>query len=154
MGAQRTCGVWVVNIQTGQTVGFKGFESGVQEIFSVKVLPATRYPEILAWENPKMAFSYVLPDAALARRAVGSFANVLASADTRRVHAVAVASPGGSLLVSVRVPASASTSADAFCRSFGGGGRRIAAGIDALAPARLDELREALARNYPAPVTG
>lgn len=66
LGDQRTCGVWVVNIQTGQTVGFLRFESGVQEIFSVKVLPAARYPEILEWENPKIAFSYVLPDAALA----------------------------------------------------------------------------------------
>ncbi|MFO1199231.1 MAG: acetyltransferase [Burkholderiaceae bacterium] len=96
----------------------------------------------------------VLPDAAWARRAVGSLANVLASADARRAHAVAVASPGGALLVSVRVPASAPTSADAFCKAFGGGGRRIAAGIDALAPARLDELREALAREYPAPAPG
>ncbi len=63
---ERTCGVWVVNLQTGQTVAFLRFEAGVQEIFSVKVLPNTRYPEILEWTDPKMAFSYVLPDAALA----------------------------------------------------------------------------------------
>jgi len=66
LGDERTCGVWVVNLQTGQTVGFLRFESGVQEIFSVKILPNTRYPELMEWDNPKLAFSYVLPDAALA----------------------------------------------------------------------------------------
>ncbi|MEZ4863085.1 MAG: TIGR03032 family protein [Caldilineaceae bacterium] len=66
LGEERTCGIWVVNLQTGQTVGFLRFESGVQEIFSVKVLPGIAYPEILEWNDPKMAFSYVLPDAALA----------------------------------------------------------------------------------------
>lgn len=66
LGEERTCGVWVVNLQTGQTVGFLRFESGVEEIFSVKVLPHTGYPEILEWSDPAMAFSYVLPDAALA----------------------------------------------------------------------------------------
>ena len=66
LGEERTCGVWVVNLQSGQTVGFLRFESGVQEIFSVKVLPNTRYPELMEWDNPKLAFSYVLPDAALA----------------------------------------------------------------------------------------
>jgi hypothetical protein len=57
----------VVNLQTGQTVGFLRFESGVQEIFSVKILPNTRYPELMEWDDPKLAFSYVLPDAALAQ---------------------------------------------------------------------------------------
>lgn len=66
LGDARTCGIWVVNLQNGQTVGFLRFESGVQEIFSVKVLPNTRYPEILEWDDPKLAFSYVLPDDALA----------------------------------------------------------------------------------------
>lgn len=67
LGEERTCGVWVVNINTGQTVAFLRFEGGgVQEIFSVKVLPNTAFPEILEWDNPHMAYSYVLPDAALA----------------------------------------------------------------------------------------
>ncbi|MBX3015410.1 MAG: TIGR03032 family protein [Caldilineaceae bacterium] len=69
LGQKRTCGVWVVHLESGQTVGFLRFDSGVQEIFSVKVLPNTRYPEILEWNDPKMAYSYVLPDAALAETA-------------------------------------------------------------------------------------
>ncbi len=62
---ERVCGVWVVHIESGQTLGFLRFESGVQEIFAVQVLPNTRFPEMLEWEDERVAHSYVLPDAAL-----------------------------------------------------------------------------------------
>lgn len=61
---ERTCGVWVVNIETGETVAFLRFEQGVQEIFAVQVLPA-RFPEMLEWNDEKLKHSYVVPDAAL-----------------------------------------------------------------------------------------
>ncbi|MBI3248889.1 MAG: TIGR03032 family protein [Deltaproteobacteria bacterium] len=63
---ERTCGVWVVHIETGQTIGFLRFEAGVQEIFAVKVLTNARFPELLEWNDERLAHSYVLPDAALA----------------------------------------------------------------------------------------
>jgi uncharacterized protein (TIGR03032 family) len=63
---ERTCGVWVVHIETGQTVGFLRFEAGVQEIFAVQVLPGLRFPEVLEWGDARLAHTYVLPDAALA----------------------------------------------------------------------------------------
>ena len=63
---ERTCGVWVVNIETGKTVGFLRFESGVQEIFAVQVLHGIRFPELLEWNDQRLAHSYVLPDEALA----------------------------------------------------------------------------------------
>lgn len=66
LGEERTCGVWVVHIESGQTLGFLRFESGVQEIFAVQVLPNTRFPELLEWEDERVAQSYVLPDVALA----------------------------------------------------------------------------------------
>ncbi len=62
---ERTCGVWVVNIQTGQTVAFLRFEEGIQEIFSVQVLQNIAYPEMLEWDDKRLAHSYVLPDEAL-----------------------------------------------------------------------------------------
>lgn len=62
---ERTCGVWVVNIQTGETVAFLRFEEGVQEIFAVQILPA-RFPEMLEWGDKLLATSYVVPDEALA----------------------------------------------------------------------------------------
>jgi uncharacterized protein (TIGR03032 family) len=63
---ERTCGVWVVHIETGQTVGFLRFEAGVQEIFAVQVLSGMRFPEVLEWGDARLAHTYVLPDAALA----------------------------------------------------------------------------------------
>jgi uncharacterized protein (TIGR03032 family) len=63
---ERTCGVWAVNIETGQTLGFLRFESGVQEIFAVQILRGIRFPELLEWTDQRLAHSYVLPDEALA----------------------------------------------------------------------------------------
>ncbi|NEP79565.1 MAG: TIGR03032 family protein [Okeania sp. SIO3B3] len=63
---ERICGVWVVNILTGETIAFLRFEEGVQEIFSVAVLPNIRFPEIIEWNENLLASSYVLPDEALA----------------------------------------------------------------------------------------
>lgn len=62
---QRSCGVWIVNINTGQTLGFIRFESGVQEIFAVEVLRNARYPELMDFNDSRLSLSYVLPDAAL-----------------------------------------------------------------------------------------
>jgi uncharacterized protein (TIGR03032 family) len=62
---ERVCGVWVVNIETGQTVAFLRFENAVQEIFAVQVLPGIRFPEILEPTHELFAQSYILPDEAL-----------------------------------------------------------------------------------------
>ena len=62
----RTCGVWVVNIETGETVAFVKFEDAVQEIFAVEVLPGMRYPDVITDNTELLASSYVLPDEALA----------------------------------------------------------------------------------------
>lgn len=61
---ERTCGVWVVDMRDGSTLGFLRFESGVQEIFAVQVLPA-RYPDMLEFGDERLKNSYVLPDDAL-----------------------------------------------------------------------------------------
>jgi uncharacterized protein (TIGR03032 family) len=61
---ERACGVWIVDIRNGQTVAFLRFESGVQEIFAVQVLPF-QFPELLPDDHDLVASSYVLPDAAM-----------------------------------------------------------------------------------------
>jgi len=63
---ERICGVWVVNIKTGETVAFLQFTSGVEEIFAVQVIPGFTYPEILDWDDKLLENSFVLPNAALA----------------------------------------------------------------------------------------
>jgi uncharacterized protein (TIGR03032 family) len=66
----RTCGVWVVRITTGQILGFLRFEAGVQEIFAVQVLQGVNFPEILEWNDPRLSQSYMLPDDAMSQVAM------------------------------------------------------------------------------------
>lgn len=63
---ERQCGVWVVNIETGQTLGYLRFEDLVEEIFDVCLLPGIRFPEIAEHGSEAVNSSFVLPDAALA----------------------------------------------------------------------------------------
>lgn len=62
---ERACGVWVVNIHTGQTVAFVKFEDALQEIFAVQVLPGIRFPDLINDNDSLIADSFVLPDEAL-----------------------------------------------------------------------------------------
>ena len=63
---QRTCGVWVINIETGQIVAFCRFEDGVQEIFAVEVLAGSVFPDLINHDAELIGRSYVLADEALA----------------------------------------------------------------------------------------
>ncbi|HEV8719615.1 MAG TPA: TIGR03032 family protein [Candidatus Binatia bacterium] len=69
---ERNCGVWVVNIETGKTIGFLRFEARVQEIFAVQVLQGIGFPELLEWNDRRLSHSYVLPDEALADVVISS----------------------------------------------------------------------------------
>jgi uncharacterized protein (TIGR03032 family) len=60
----RSSGVWVVNIDTGETVALLKFEDAVQEIFAVELLPAN-FPELIGLDNPLIQSTFVIPDAAL-----------------------------------------------------------------------------------------
>jgi uncharacterized protein (TIGR03032 family) len=63
--ADRMSGVWIVNVQSGQTIGFLKFSNVVQEIFAVQTLPGMRYPAIVDDDDDLIKSTYVLPDAAL-----------------------------------------------------------------------------------------
>lgn len=69
---ERICGVWVVNIETGKTVAQLQFESGVEEIFAVQVLPGILFPEIMPPDHPLLGQSYALPPEAMAEVEVKS----------------------------------------------------------------------------------
>ena len=62
---ERQCGVWVVNIETGQTVAMLRFEDLVQEIFEVLLLPGIAFPEIAEPSSTAAETTYVVPDTAL-----------------------------------------------------------------------------------------
>jgi len=66
---ERTCGVCVINLTTGQVVALLRFETAVQEIFAVSLMPGRRYPDLINEdiENDELLQnSFVVPDAALA----------------------------------------------------------------------------------------
>jgi uncharacterized protein (TIGR03032 family) len=58
---ERQCGVWIVDIKTGETAGFLRFEDLVQEIFDVALIPGVRYPELAETDGQTTARSYALP---------------------------------------------------------------------------------------------
>ena len=62
---ERTCGVWIVNLETATTVAFVKFEDAVQEIFAVEVIPH-RFPELVNEEKDLLDGSFELPDHVLA----------------------------------------------------------------------------------------
>ncbi len=63
---ERFCGVWVVDVTTGRTVGFVRFEDAMQEIFAVQVLAGKRFPDVVNEDLKTLADSFVLPDDAVA----------------------------------------------------------------------------------------
>jgi uncharacterized protein (TIGR03032 family) len=58
---ERVCGVWAVEVATGQTLAFLQFQAGVQEVFAVQVLPGVRFPELLTDDPAVIGNSFLLP---------------------------------------------------------------------------------------------
>ena len=91
----------------------------------------------------------VLPDAPWTRRVSGVYGNELARAAPDCAHALVTALPDGDFRVSVRAPLSNKTGADELCRAFPtGGGRKAAAGINALPADMYDEFVKAFREKY------
>jgi len=86
---------------------------------------------------------YILPDAGWSKRIVGVMGNDLAKRFPERAHALLVDIGDGHYRVSVRAPYSSKQGADELCRQFPtGGGRKAAAGINALEADTLDRFIE------------
>ena len=62
---ERTCGVCVVDLASGQVVAILRFDTTVQEIFAVTVLPGRRWPELINDNEMLLENSFVVPDGAL-----------------------------------------------------------------------------------------
>lgn len=92
---------------------------------------------------------YRLPAAPWAGRVSGVFANELAQDHPDRAHAMISPLADGQWRVSVRAPLSRREGADELCSGFPtGGGRKAAAGINALADEQLGVFIDALADMY------
>jgi uncharacterized protein (TIGR03032 family) len=63
---ERTCGVCVIDLTSGQVAALLRFTSGVQEVFAVTLLPGKRYPDLINDDEKLLENSFTVPDAALA----------------------------------------------------------------------------------------
>jgi len=63
---ERTCGICAIDLRSGQVVALLRFETAVQEIFAVTVLPGRRYPDLINNDDKLLEHSFVVPDVALA----------------------------------------------------------------------------------------
>jgi hypothetical protein len=92
---------------------------------------------------------FTLPDEKWARRVSGVYSNQLANGSPARAHAVLTERADGTWLVSVRAPLENKVGADELCRRVPtGGGRKAAAGINALPDDQLDDFIEQFAGFY------
>ena len=61
---ERMSGVWVVNIETGETIAILKFGDAVQEIFAVQAVPGVQFPELVDEDEELLQTIYALPDEA------------------------------------------------------------------------------------------
>lgn len=57
---ERLCGVWAVNLDSGEIAGFLRFEQAVQEVYDVSLLPGLRKPEVAEAGSETTRQSYVI----------------------------------------------------------------------------------------------
>jgi len=62
---QRTCGVCAIEVARGRVVGLLRFETAVQEVFAVALLPGRLYPDLINDDEKLLQNSFTVPDAAL-----------------------------------------------------------------------------------------
>lgn len=58
---QLKCGIWVVDIPTGNIVDWLEFDQGVEEIFDVKVLPGIRHPSVIGFQKETIHGTFIVP---------------------------------------------------------------------------------------------
>ena len=96
-----------------------------------------------------IAAAFLLPNEAWARRVSGVYGNDLANQYPARAHAVLTERADDTYLVSVRAPLQNKVGADELCMEFPtGGGRRAAAGINALPADMLGTFLQRLQQKY------
>jgi uncharacterized protein (TIGR03032 family) len=64
-GVQNNCGVWVVDLRSGENVAWLQFVGQVEEIYEVAVLAGIRYPEVVEPDAEISDTAFVLPDDSL-----------------------------------------------------------------------------------------
>jgi uncharacterized protein (TIGR03032 family) len=55
------CGVAVVDLRNGQVIALLEFQSAVEEIFDVQLLPGLLFPEVMGFQKDTMHHTFILP---------------------------------------------------------------------------------------------
>ena len=58
---QLQCGVAAIDLQRGQVIGMMDFQTAVEEIFDIQLLPAIRFPEIVGFQKEALHHTFVIP---------------------------------------------------------------------------------------------
>jgi uncharacterized protein (TIGR03032 family) len=58
---QLKCGVAVVDLRGGQVIAFLEFQTAVEEIFDVQLLPGLRFPEVIGFQQETIQHTFVVP---------------------------------------------------------------------------------------------
>jgi uncharacterized protein (TIGR03032 family) len=58
---QLKCGVAVVDLRSGQVIALLEFQTAVDEIFDVKLLPGLRFPEVIGFQQETILHTFVIP---------------------------------------------------------------------------------------------
>jgi Domain of unknown function (DUF4915) len=60
---QLKCGVAVVDLRSGQMIAFLEFQTAVEEIFDVQLLPGIRFPELIGFQKESLHHTFIIPAA-------------------------------------------------------------------------------------------
>jgi uncharacterized protein (TIGR03032 family) len=55
------CGVAVVDLQSGNLAAMLEFQTAVEEIFDVQVLPGVRFPEVIGFQQENIQHTFIVP---------------------------------------------------------------------------------------------
>jgi hypothetical protein len=55
------CGVAVVDVRSGRVVALLEFQTAVEEIFDVQLLPGLRFPEVIGFQQETIQHTFVVP---------------------------------------------------------------------------------------------
>ena len=59
------CGVAAIDVRTGRIIGSVEFQSAVEEIFDVQLLPGVRFPEVVGFQKDDVHHTFVVPPVTL-----------------------------------------------------------------------------------------
>jgi Domain of unknown function (DUF4915) len=58
---QLKCGVAAVDLRSSAIIAFLEFQTAVEEIFDVQLLPGLRFPELIGFQQETIQHTFVVP---------------------------------------------------------------------------------------------